>query len=392
MYFQKAIAFFKIVTGKAGFAYPALFWRHSLIGLPNIILGSFWALHAENCLLHNQNDAIERMADKHPVLLYYKAFSLYMRGQFESSLQHVSRFCLKVPYNREGYYLLSDLYALFKNKEDAFSVLNNDRLLKKRKTWIKLANLVDNGLELKLFMKIHEDAIAKNIVNRNDDYILEYVALGAQRANQYDVALNIWKKIESMGKKGDTSSKRQINIIFAREALYSLVKATLKFGLQLFLVSGTLLGYMRNGNFLPHDNDLDVGIFDGFSVETLRSALYSAGCFTIMAKRSPHCMRIRHFNGTAIDIFTHYREKDDYWHAASKTSWHNSPFTLKKVEFLGFETYIPDPPEKYLEENYGKDWRIPKAKFDSAVECPNYKILNEGDYQIYNIKQKLMQQ
>ena len=111
-----------------------------------------------------------------------------------------------------------------------------------------------------------------------------------------------------------------------------------------------------------------------------------------MAKRSPHCMRIRHFNGTAIDIFTHYREKDDYWHAASKTSWHNSPFVLKKVEFLGFETYIPDPPEKYLEENYGKDWRIPKTKFDSAVECPNYKILNEGDYQIYNIKQKLMQQ
>ena len=384
--------YFRIATGQNGFAYPALFWRHSLIGLPKILSGSLWALYAEYHLLHNNNEAVENIQVKHNVLLYYKAFSFYMRGRYDNALQYTSEFCSKVPHNREGYYLLSDLYALHNNKNYAFATLNKDYLLKKRKTWIKLANLVDDALELEKLQQIHKDAVLKGLIDKNDDYILEYVALGAQRANDYGVALDIWKKIEAMGKKGDVSAKRNINVLFARDAMRALAEATAKAGLEVFLVSGTLLGYMRNGNFLPHDNDLDVGIFDGFSVDTLRSALYSTGCFTIMAKRSPHCIRIRHFNGTAIDIFTHYREKDDYWHAASKTSWHNSPFALKKVEFLGFETYIPDPPEKYLEENYGKDWRIPKTKFDSAVECPNYKILNEGDYQIYNIKQKLMRQ
>ncbi len=382
--------FFRIATGRDGYAYPSLFWRHSLTGLPKIVSGSLWALYAENCLLHSKNEAVEKMAVKHPVLLYYKAFSLYMRGQFKEALQYVLDFCWKAPHNREGYYLLSDLYTLLNNKKDAFGILNKESLLKRRKTWIKLANLVDDASELEKLQQIHKDAIAKGSISKDDDFILEYVALGAQRANEYDVALDIWKKIEAMGKKGDVSAKRNVNVLFARDAMRALAEASAQAGLEIFLVSGTLLGYMRNGNFLPHDTDLDVGIFDGFSVDTLRSALYSTGCFTIMAKRSPHCMRIRHFNGTAIDIFTHYREQDDYWHAAPKTSWHNSPFALKKVEFLGFETYIPDPPEKYLEENYGKDWRIPKTKFDAAVECPNYKILNEGDYQIYNIKQKLM--
>ncbi len=382
--------YFRIATGQDGFSYPALFWRHSLIGLPKRISGGLWGLYAENCFLHNNNIAIENMATKHPVLLYYKAFSLYMRGQFEDALQYALDFCLQVPRNREGYYLLSDLYALLSNKEDAFNTLNRECLLKRRKTWIKLANLVDDISEFNQLQQIYNNAVSKSIISKHDDFILEYVALGAQRANEYGVALDIWEKIESMGKKGDVSAKRNINVLFARDAMRALAEASLQAGLEIFLVSGTLLGYMRNGNFLPHDDDLDVGIFDGFSVDTLRSVLYSTGCFSIMAKRSPHYMRLRHINGTAIDIFTHYREQDDYWHAISRTSWHNSPFALKKVEFLGFETYIPDPPEKYLEENYGKDWRIPKTKFDSAVDCPNYKILNEYEYQIYNIKQKLM--
>lgn len=105
-----------------------------------------------------------------------------------------------------------------------------------------------------------------------------------------------------------------------------------------------------------------------------------------MPQRSPHCLRVRHVNGTPIDIFTHYRDKNDFWHGGVKVSWHNSPFTLKEIQFKGIPVLIPDNPETYLEENYGKDWKLPKEKFDSAVDCPNLKIENEYELRIHHMK------
>ena len=150
-----------------------------------------------------------------------------------------------------------------------------------------------------------------------------------------------------------------------------------------------MLGFIRDGKFLSHDTDLDTGIFEDVSSDSLKEAIYNAGCFSIMPQRTSHCIRIRHANGTPIDIFTHYKEKNDYWHSGVKVSWHNSPFKLKYIDFIGIHICIPDNPERYLEENYGKEWRVPASQFDSALDCPNSKVENESELHIHRLKTRM---
>lgn len=370
------------MSGSGGYSYPSGIWRRSLIGLPFSFSGWLRALHGEINLLHGRHDQLKNISEKHPVLLYYRAYSLFLRGDFEKACSYASRFCAYAPRHREGKYLLSDILNAKQEKNQAFNTLCTNTLLSRRKTWIKLANLVDSHQDFLQFKKIYDTALAQHIIDKDDNEILENYAMGAQRGNDYEEAIIAWEKISSkhIRKKPTLTSE------LAANALRTLISSTEKAGLQIFLISGTLLGLMRTGDFLSHDSDLDTGIFDGFDSQKLKNAIYNSGCFTIMAQRSPHCLRIRHVNGTPIDIFTHYREKTDFWHGGVKVSWHNSPFRLKSTIFKGITVWIPDPPEKYLEENYGKDWHIPVSHFDSAFDCPNSRIENDNELYIHRLK------
>lgn len=385
MIFKDIIEYYKIVSGCGGYYYPSGVWRRSLIGLPFSFTSWFRALQGENCLLHGKHAYLKNLSEKHPVLLYYRAYSLYICGDFQKAFYCASQFCIYAPHHREGKYLLSDILDSMGKKQQAFDVLTEDWLISKHKTWIKLANLVSNVQDFIYFENIYHMSLSKKLIVENDKCILKSFAMGAQRCGKYDKALDIWSKVVNMS--GNIyDEKKKIYPIFAKEALHALNAAFDKEGLQLFLISGTLLGLMRIGDFLPHDFDLDTGIFSGFDSHKLRNAIYASGCFTIMAQRSPHCIRVRHVNGTPIDIFIHYRGHNDFWHGGVKVSWHNSPFGLKRVNFKGQEVFIPDNPEKYLEENYGPDWRTPVVNFDSSRDCPNSRVENQFEVYIHNLK------
>lgn len=387
MFIKKLQEYYKIMSGSGGYSYPSGIWRRSLIGLPFSFSGWLRALQGEINLLHGRHDRLKNISEKHPVLLYYRAYSLFLRGDFEKACSYASRFCTYAPRHREGKYLLSDIFNAIQEKNQAFDVLCTDILLSKRKTWIKLANLVDSHQDFLKFKCIYNTALAQNIIDKDDNEILENYAIGAQRGNNYKEAIIIWEKLALKSIK--KNFKPRLTSELASDALRALVDSTEKAGLRLFLISGTLLGLMRTGDFLSHDSDLDTGIFDDFNPQKLKYAIYSSGCFSIMAQRSPYCLRVRHVNGTPIDIFTHYREKDDFWHGGVKVSWHNSPFQLKKTTFKDINVWIPDPPERYLEENYGPYWRIPKKDFDSARDCPNLKVENQAELHIHKLKSRI---
>lgn len=376
----------KIASGIRGYSYPSGIWRRSLKGLPGDISGWFRALQGELYLLQGRHDDLAKISEKHIVLLYYKAYDLYICGKFSESLPVIMRFCDAAPRHSEGMYLLSDIYEAMHDKENAFRTLSTDRLLSRRKTWIRLANLVVSPQHFDHLQQLYDRAVKQKLCSEKDVVILENLALGAQRAGEYEKALHIWKS-SIVPQKGNTPpAPKKLTPSLAREALQDLTSTMNKSGLELFLISGTLLGLIRDGNFLCHDTDLDTGIFHGFHPEQLKNAIYASGRFTIMAQRSPHCLRIRHVNGTPIDIFTHYRTDGDFWHGGVKVRWHNSPFGLKPARFLGLSVLIPDNPEKYLEENYGADWRTPREQFDSAMDCPNYTLENESEFLIHQLK------
>lgn len=153
----------------------------------------------------------------------------------------------------------------------------------------------------------------------------------------------------------------------------------------MFLVSGTLLGCIRENRLLTNDKDIDVGVWDNVLEFKIVEIITSSGQFVMRKSRSKQIIRLRHANGISIDIFYHFREKDDYWHGGVKMIWHNSPFELVKRDFLGDKFLVPKDHDKYLTENYG-DWRTPKTAFDAVFDTPNGEVKCASEMAIHLFK------
>jgi phosphorylcholine metabolism protein LicD len=138
-----------------------------------------------------------------------------------------------------------------------------------------------------------------------------------------------------------------------------------------FLSSGTCLGYVRERDFMEHDYDIDIGINYSDYKPSLIDAMRKEGLILYRIYGSMKTgieLSFYMFSQRAkIDIFIH-KDTDDKscWYSYSmdkkrKIKYCVSKFNLKEIDFLGLKVNIPDPVKKYLEEHYGKDWRIPKS-------------------------------
>ncbi|GLK66741.1 hypothetical protein [Hansschlegelia plantiphila] len=159
-------------------------------------------------------------------------------------------------------------------------------------------------------------------------------------------------------------------------------------GVDFFLISGTLLGCIREGAVMSHDKDIDVGVLTDVPAEDIRKALATSGRFKVRALTTDKLVQIRHSNGVVIDVFLHWRENGLILHEGQKTRWWNSDFGLNLVDFLGDKFYIPTNPDQYLIENYGDTWTIPQPEFETFVDTPNM-IIQDNDHMIWYYYSKL---
>lgn len=173
---------------------------------------------------------------------------------------------------------------------------------------------------------------------------------------------------------------------YASEALHDLTKIFADNNLKLFLVSGTLLGYERDGNLLAHDKDIDVGVIGWENQFEICMALQKSGGFSFSAKLlkadQAFCVPIQHkTTGVWIDIFIYYPQGDKLVTGVDFDFGHQqrfafTPFELRAVNFLGVDMYVPDDVQRNLEENYG-DWRVPDPSYIAHLESPS--IVQKGN-------------
>lgn len=107
-----------------------------------------------------------------------------------------------------------------------------------------------------------------------------------------------------------------------------------------FLLYGTCLGFVRNGGYIDGDNDIDIGILEGFSY--LAAALIRNGFLPAVTVRdNGHFLKY----GILLDI------------------WFSFP-TVKYFQSFDNITYknrvynVPHPVEEFLAFSYG-DWKTP---------------------------------
>jgi hypothetical protein len=149
-----------------------------------------------------------------------------------------------------------------------------------------------------------------------------------------------------------------------------------------FLVSGTLLGYQRNGGFLSHDKDIDVGIFaeqDIFSVVdlVLKSPTFRLLKGYIRLDRIYQLPVMHKATSICIDIFVYYDHDGQLITGVHGTFGYNqnfvfSKFGLQTVRFLDVDFAVPDDIPRNLRENYG-DWEISDPYYVTHLQSPSTK-------------------
>jgi len=156
-----------------------------------------------------------------------------------------------------------------------------------------------------------------------------------------------------------------------------------KLGLECFMDQGTLLGAVREGNFLDGDNDVDLGLFlpDGDAAELCgylqRNGFSLEWYLTFGGHKSAQLAML--YRDIRVDFHCYERDYDlgQVWHysyvplrTVAKNVFPARLFErMEPIELAGHEYMAPSPVKEYLALRYGT-WEIPKKEWDYMKEPP----------------------
>lgn len=145
-----------------------------------------------------------------------------------------------------------------------------------------------------------------------------------------------------------------------------------KYGYPIFLYAGALLGHVRSGKLIAHDDDVDVGVYIGECADKdvsihwrgFKAKLVAEGLLDPkdIGKNSP-ILKFRSKLDFDIDLFP-------AWTNAGRFSVY--PYSSGEIEassIFPLKSYGQDPvmlpadAEALLEQSYGKTWRVPDPHF-----------------------------
>jgi len=195
---------------------------------------------------------------------------------------------------------------------------------------------------------------------------------------------NPQQSLKLLGKisKGQLDFYNLYLIIFGPTVLKDIFDACQKVNIQPFLLWGTLLGCIREGRFIQHDNDVDLGLLKddylkkdlfiedmckkGYCVSQDNNFLLA---FYHSKRESPAlCIHSVYEKKGQIAISDQVKERTQV-----QTHYFSASIFKRfiKVKFEGMDVLIPAQAEKFVEAAYGADWRIPKSEWDHLGDCLN---------------------
>lgn len=155
------------------------------------------------------------------------------------------------------------------------------------------------------------------------------------------------------------------------EALLAVKEIFEKHNKRFFLIAGTLLGFVRDRNFIRGDTDIDLGVFaDEVSIPEMREMFADTNFY--LDRDFEHQVGYFSKDGVLIEIFVCQRTKDCLAkHSYGETlTWEYPLFDLVEAEFRGRKFWIPEDSEGVLESNFG-DWQRKPLFYDWAFDSTN---------------------
>ena len=167
----------------------------------------------------------------------------------------------------------------------------------------------------------------------------------------------------------------RMDFVKAHQYLKDVKNALDKFEIPFFLFYGTLIGAIREHDFMVHDNDIDVGILakninrDKVSkvareLQLLGYRVNFGSMLTILNMCNVYRTDVK---GLKVDGYFLFDFQDKLWFPRyayiGKTPFcHAIPYekkyfeNMKPIKFKGDDYLVPTPPEEFLEKLWGKWW------------------------------------
>ena len=174
---------------------------------------------------------------------------------------------------------------------------------------------------------------------------------------------------------------RQI-VSFGPHVMERVFEALARHNVVAFADFGTLLGIVRDDNFVPNEQDIDIGVYATENeISLIRDELVRADChlwreYRIGEKVVEQSWYYMGRTGSGIKFDVNFY--DDHGDSISTHLFFrypekNYPSGIRNVvqmqyskpsgfhtrTFKGIELNIPNEPEQLLEEKYGKSWKVP---------------------------------
>lgn len=181
----------------------------------------------------------------------------------------------------------------------------------------------------------------------------------------------------------------QDKITIFNRLLKSTTDALNEYNIPYYLDCGTLLGCIRDGNFMNYDTDVDITVHLSYE-KSLFKILHKRNNFSRYGLKKTRY--IRTYPNKSVGNYMSVKLIDDMnWYC---DIYFNLAFPLLDEVLLNGNTYtVPKDPELYIEQLYGKNWRIPSRTHadhvfhrNSGLINSEYKINWDKKYKIYETK------
>lgn len=169
---------------------------------------------------------------------------------------------------------------------------------------------------------------------------------------------------------------------YGYDSLRYIMEISEKEGWDVMPIFGTLLGFIREGDFIKHDNDIDLVVAPGHDPKQMAQILVEKYGLKFDQALSYHGQvtefSVEH-HGISIDFF--FFEEEGNKTRVSAYFWNsNEPYTdarqnnvqfvyhpkieaFKYIDIKGISVKVPTNSEEFLYCEYGKGWNIPDPNY-----------------------------
>ncbi|CED70313.1 putative phosphorylcholine metabolizing protein [Aliivibrio wodanis] len=271
-----------------------------------------------------------------------------------------------VVYNRSGQFYTRALSLKIESSWDLVSwqpIFDNWSVLKNYQNEGDISPL-ENAL---LYAAVLEGTVAKTLINKyrsdnDNESALKIHNLVNGLVRKHGLALGPHGFTQTF----ELSSPERKKLVFSELALILKV-INEDFGAPAFISSGTLLGIVRDGQFIGHDDDVDICYISQVETEEevlserirLMEFLKTKGFNTAFSGIAHYWCHTP--KGINLDIFTGFTEEGfcSMNPIGRREVKAEDVLPLQKIQSNGVELYLPRNPEPLLVLNYGPNWKTP---------------------------------